>query len=197
METGRSEDPHAGERKQGDNPSGKFPANLRDDKVRVMKTERSRARPPGPFFVTRCEARMNDTLFPSNGLLIAVGQLIRQNGLQKIWDSILLRCEEESDGTLAVRVLISNPDWGQPLQIACIRSRPHDPESLTPLACNLDHEELPGQIVKKLKDLLHRVSRRLRRRVARKRDPLLRARGSGKRLWSSERADDYMHRLRE
>jgi hypothetical protein len=140
----RSENPHAGERKQGDKPSDKLPANLRDDKIRVMKTERSRMRPPGPFFVTRCEARMNDALFPSNGLFVAVGQLIRQNGLQKIWDSLLLRCEEESDGTLAIRVMISNPDWDQPLQIACIRSRPHDPESLTPLACNLDHEELQG-----------------------------------------------------
>jgi hypothetical protein len=109
-----------------------------------MKTGKNRIRPSGPFFVTRCGARMNDALFRSNGLAIAVGQLIRQDGLQKIWYSILLRCEEENDGTLTVRVVISNPDWDHPLQIACIRSRRHDPESLTPLACDLDHEELPG-----------------------------------------------------
>ena len=116
----------------------------RDDKVRMMPQERRAARPAAPFFVTRCEARLNDAFFPSNGLIVTVGQLIRQEGIQKIWDSILLRCEEESDGTLAIRVLIANPDWEQVLQIACIRSRPHDPESMTPLACNLDHEDLAG-----------------------------------------------------
>lgn len=144
MEPSTSENPRAEEQKQRDKRSDRLPANPREDKIRVMKTEKNRMRPPGPFFVTRCEAHQNDALFPSNGLAIAVGQLIRQNGLQKIWDSILLRCEEESDGTLAIRVMIANPDWDQLLQIACIRSRPHDPESLTPLACNLDHEELPG-----------------------------------------------------
>src|SRR5690348_496474 len=114
------------------------------DKIREMPQERRPVRPAAPFFVTRCEARLNDAFFPSNGLTVAVGQLIRQNGIQKVWDSILLRCEEESDGTLAIRVLIANPDWEQLLQIACVRSRPHDPESLTPLACNLDHEDLPA-----------------------------------------------------
>ena len=109
-----------------------------------MPQERRPVRPADPFFVTRCEARLNNAFFPSNGLTVAVGQLIRQDGLQKIWDSVLLRCEEETDGTLAIRVLVSNPDWEQLLQIACVRSRPHDPESLTPLACNLDHEDVPA-----------------------------------------------------
>lgn len=124
--------------------SARFGASRRDERIRVMKEQPSRPRADAPFFVTRCEARLNDVLFPSNGLTIAAGQLIRQDGLQKIWDSVLLRCEEESDGTLAIRVLIANPDWEQLLQIACIRSRPHDAESRTPLACNLDHEDLPA-----------------------------------------------------
>ncbi|GEM_PF-3076730 len=122
----------------------KSPAPGYERNVRMMKTPKNRARGAGPFFVTRCEARMSDALFPANGLLISVGQLVRESGLQKIWESILLRCEEESDGTLAIRVMVAHPEWEQLLQIACIRSRPHDPESLTPLACNLDHEELPG-----------------------------------------------------
>lgn len=129
--------PPSDERKQNE----KFGTGPREEKLHVMRADRTRGRIRGPFFVTRCEAHQNDVFFPSNGLLIAVGQLIRRDGLQKIWDSILLRCEEESDGTLAIRVMISNPDWDAPLQIACIRSRPHDPESMTPLACNLDHEE--------------------------------------------------------
>lgn len=128
------------EERSGPRPNPKS----RDDKVRMMPQERRAARPAAPFFVTRCEARLNDAFFPSNGLTVTVGQLIRQEGIQKIWDSILLRCEEESDGTLAIRVLISNPDWDNLLQIAYIRSRPHDPESMTSLACNLDHEDLAG-----------------------------------------------------
>ena len=139
----RESSSHSEPLKQDQRFSPKSMPKSRDDKVRTMPQEWRSARPAAPFFVTRCEARLNDAFFPSNGLAVTVGQLIRQNGIQKIWESILLRCEEESDGTLAVRVLISNPDWEQLLQIACIRSRPHDPESLTPLACNLDHEDLP------------------------------------------------------
>ncbi len=115
----------------------------RDGKVRIMNAK-SRALAPGPFFVTRCETLQNDVLFPANGLAVAVGQMIEQNGQQKIWDSVLLLCKEESDGTLTIRVIVSNPDWNGPLQIACTRSRPQDSESMTPLACNLDHEELLG-----------------------------------------------------
>lgn len=127
----------------GERPGDRSSPRSRGAKVRMMPQERRAARPTAPFFVTRCEARLNDAFFPSNGLTVTVGQLIRHDGIQKIWDSILLCCEEESDGTLAIRVLIANPDWEQLLQIACVRSRPHDAESLTPLACNLDHEDLP------------------------------------------------------
>lgn len=114
----------------------------REGKVRIMNAK-SRALAPGPFFATRCETTLqNDALFPANGLAVAVGQMIQQDGRQKIWDSILLLCEEEKDGTLAIRVIVSNPDWDGPLQIACTRSRPQDSESMTPLACNLDHKKM-------------------------------------------------------
>jgi hypothetical protein len=56
-----------------------------------------------------------------------------------MWDSVIIRCAEEADGTLAVRVFISNPDWQEMLQISCIRSKPDDKASLTALGCNLDH----------------------------------------------------------
>jgi hypothetical protein len=35
--------------------------------------------------------------------------------------------------------VVFNPDWDEPLQIACMRSRPGDTTGLTPLGCNLDH----------------------------------------------------------
>ncbi len=43
------------------------------------------------------------------------------------------------DGALVLRVVVFNPDWDEPLQIASIKSRLHDQTSLTGLGCNLDH----------------------------------------------------------
>ena len=68
-----------------------------------------------------------------------MAQRIRKDDLEQMWDSVIVRCSEEDDGTLAVRVFVSNPDWQELLQIACIRSKPDDRESLTALGCNLDH----------------------------------------------------------
>jgi hypothetical protein len=68
-----------------------------------------------------------------------VGQRVLRDDAQEIWDSVAVEGKKEQDGTLLVRVIVFNPDWDEPLQIACIRSRPHDPGCLTALGCNLDH----------------------------------------------------------
>lgn len=68
-----------------------------------------------------------------------MGQRVLRDDAQEIWDSVAVEGKKEQDGTCVVRILVFNPDWDEPLQIACIRSRPHDPECLTPLGCNLDH----------------------------------------------------------
>ncbi len=70
---------------------------------------------------------------------IKVGQRVRRHGTQEVWDSVAVEGKEEQDGTLVVRVIVFNPDWDEPLQIASIRSRPHDLDSLSALGCNLDH----------------------------------------------------------
>jgi hypothetical protein len=70
---------------------------------------------------------------------LRVGQRVRLNGNARMWDSIGVFAEGQPDGTLVVRVVILNPDWDEPLQIACIRSRPDDAASLTALGCNLNH----------------------------------------------------------
>lgn len=93
-------------------------------------------------FIARCEPLRPKWPFTAAGLSVLVSQWIRKGGRETLWDSVIVHCEEDKDGTLTLRVIVSNPDWDQPLQIACIRSRPGDAESLTPLACNLDHEEL-------------------------------------------------------
>ena len=73
---------------------------------------------------------------------VRVGQRVLRHGTQEMWDSVVVEGKEKQDGTFVVRVLVLNPDWDEPLQIACIRSRPNDPECLTTLGCNLDHVTL-------------------------------------------------------
>ena len=74
----------------------------------------------------------------TDSVWVKVGQRILRHGIQEMWDSVAVESKEEQDGTLVIRVLIFNSDWDEPLQIACIRSRPLDPDCLTPLGCNLD-----------------------------------------------------------
>jgi hypothetical protein len=50
--------------------------------------------------------------------------------------------KEQPDGSLLVRILIFNPDWDEPLQIASIQSRPDDADCSTSLGCNLNHVSL-------------------------------------------------------
>ena len=75
----------------------------------------------------------------TDSVLVTVSQCIRHLDTQGMWDSVIVEGKAERDGTLVVRILVSNPDWDERLQIACIRSRPDDPDSLTALGTNLDH----------------------------------------------------------
>jgi hypothetical protein len=74
-----------------------------------------------------------------NSLSVCIGQRVRVDGIEEMWDSVGVYAQEEEDGSLVVRVLVFNPDWDEALQIACIRSRPGDAAGLTALGCNLDH----------------------------------------------------------
>lgn len=75
----------------------------------------------------------------TSSIWVKVGQRIQRNGTAEIWDSVVVEGRAEQGGTLVVRVVVFNPDWDEPLQIACIRSRPDDAGCLTALGCNLDH----------------------------------------------------------
>jgi len=75
----------------------------------------------------------------TNSVWVKVGQRIRRGGVQEVWDSVAVEGHQEPDGTIVAQVLIFNPDWDEPLQIASLRSRPRDPNSLTALGCNLNH----------------------------------------------------------
>ena len=75
----------------------------------------------------------------TESLSVKIGQRVREDDAEKMWHSVGLYAEEDSNGNLAIRVLVFNPDWDEPLQIACIRSRPGDGDCQTALGCNLDH----------------------------------------------------------
>ncbi len=70
---------------------------------------------------------------------VKVGQRVRRDGTEDIWHSVGVYTKEEDDGTLVIQVLVFNPDWDEALQIASIRSRPHDQGCEAAVGCNLDH----------------------------------------------------------
>lgn len=71
------------------------------------------------------------------------GQRIRRDGREEVLESVGLYFTQEPDGALVIRVVVFNPDWEAPLQIARIESRPDSSEDLlTPLGFNLDHISL-------------------------------------------------------
>lgn len=76
---------------------------------------------------------------PGESVVVTVGQEILRRGTTEVWESVGVYANAEPDGTLSVRVVVFNPDWDEPLQIACIRSRPDDTGCPTPLGCCLDH----------------------------------------------------------
>ncbi len=91
-------------------------------------------------FKVSCKAAdENSFCVATDTLSVAVSQRIRRDTAEEMWESVAVYAREDEEGTLVVCVLVFNPDWEEPLQIASIRSRPRDGACLTALACNLDH----------------------------------------------------------
>lgn len=95
-----------------------------------------------PFRVCCVANDQNRFAIESDSLTVTVGQRIRREDHEEMWDSVSIYAKEDVDGTLIVQLLVFNPDWDEPLQIACLRSRPRDRACLTALGCNLDHVTL-------------------------------------------------------
>jgi hypothetical protein len=96
--------------------------------------------PPPPGFRVSCDAGSTSKFqAATDSLWVRVAQRVRRRGTEEMWDSVAVESTVEQDGILVLRLIVFNPDWDEPLQIASIRSRPQDLESLTPLGCNLDH----------------------------------------------------------
>src|SRR5438270_13767136 len=58
----------------------------------------------------------------SESLVVNVAQTIARDGRTEIWDSVVIKCSEEPDGSCTVHVLLCNPDWEEPMHLACLRS---------------------------------------------------------------------------
>jgi hypothetical protein len=92
-----------------------------------------------PFRIT-CEASGgNRFAAPTDTVTVTIGQRVLRNRRAESWDSVAVYARKSDDGELVVEVLVFNPDWEEPLRIACIRSRPEDTSCLVPLGCSLDH----------------------------------------------------------
>ncbi len=98
------------------------------------------ARSESQFRVSCKAAGENRFCVKTESVSVTVGQLIQDHGGGRMWDSVGVYAQEDRDRTLVVRVMVFNPDWDEPLQIACIRSRPGEASTNgAALGCNLDH----------------------------------------------------------
>ncbi len=76
-------------------------------------------------FRVRCNGGQHGEFnLATDTLTVNVGQQIQREGRARIWDSVVLQCSEGDDGSCTVRVLLCNPDWEEPMEIACLRSNP-------------------------------------------------------------------------
>ncbi len=90
-------------------------------------------------FQVRCDAGDSGRFeVGTDTLSVRVGQRMRLEGEEEMWDSVHILCKEQPDGSLTVEVLICHPDWEEPQRIASIHSRPRDRNTGKPnLKCEL------------------------------------------------------------
>ena len=83
--------------------------------------------PERPKFELRCHAGNAGHLeVVSDAVSVTIGQQIRREGKEEFWDSLLVECKEQDDGSLTVDVVVFHPRWDEPLRIASIQSHPFD-----------------------------------------------------------------------
>jgi len=74
-------------------------------------------------YEVRCIAKPHGELHvKTESVSVSISQAIVRNGVEEMWNSILIICEQDENGTMNAKVIISHPDWDQNLQIAAIKS---------------------------------------------------------------------------
>ncbi len=93
------------------------------------------------LFQVSCKATgENRFCVGTDSVSVTVGQLTQLEDGERIWDSVGVYAQEDGDGRLVIRVMVFNPDWDEPLQIACICSRTGEASTNeAAFRCNLDH----------------------------------------------------------
>src|SRR5437016_3156065 len=75
------------------------------------------------LFSVNCDAGGSGGLQTrSDHLAIKVGQAIFRDGLQEMWEFVLVLAQQGIDGDLKTRILLCHPDWDDPVELACIES---------------------------------------------------------------------------
>jgi hypothetical protein len=76
-------------------------------------------------FQLRCDAGPAGA-FAANAdrVSVTLSQQLPRNGDSQMWDCILLVAKREADGTLKTQVLLCNPEWDEPMEVANIECRP-------------------------------------------------------------------------
>jgi len=76
-------------------------------------------------FEVRCHAGNAGHLEVANdSVSVQIGQRIHRDGKDELWGTLLVQCKERDDGSLAIDVVVSHPEWDEPLKIASIQSYP-------------------------------------------------------------------------
>jgi hypothetical protein len=90
-------------------------------------------------FEVRCTAKPNGELHvKTQSLSVTISQLITRNGAEEMWDSILIICNQDDDGTIKSQIIVSHPDWDHNVQIAVIKSSDSVGDHTNPaLVCEL------------------------------------------------------------
>lgn len=95
-------------------------------------------------FRVYCDAGNSDRHeVATDSLLLQIEQQIRRNGKDEMWVSLQVKGRKQPDGSLAIQVVIFNPDWDEPLRIASIQSNPNNGHCTAPaLQCDLEQRQL-------------------------------------------------------
>ncbi len=133
----------AGHKKTGAGPiksTSSAPYTLRVGEPRLNTNKN----PGNQKFKVRCHAgNSHHHELASDSVLVQIEQRVRREGKEEMWVSLQVKCDENEDGSLAVQVVICNPDWDEPLRIASIQSNPKNGCAPAPiLRCDLEQKEL-------------------------------------------------------
>lgn len=74
-------------------------------------------------FEIHCDAAPHGQLHvKSHRVSVAISQPVNKNQTEESWQSVLIICDQDPDGSLATKIIVCHPEWDQNLQIACVRS---------------------------------------------------------------------------